>query len=119
MGKYASILTREVGIVHSQSIWEIYGAIFCLRGAAELAEDFFKPEVMEDQQTLISIEMVPLGVVTAIIPWNVPLAIAMSKIAPILVTGNTVVIKPSPNAFMAVSMALKEMSRQWLNSQFH
>lgn len=111
MEKYASILTREVGIIHSQSIWEIYGAIFCLRGAAELAEDFFKPEVMEDQQTLISIEKVPLGVVTAIIPWNVPLAIAMSKIAPILVTGNTVVIKPSPNATMAVTMALKEMSK--------
>ncbi len=108
--KYASILTREVGIVHSQSIWEMYGAIFCLRGAAELAEDFFKPEVMEDEQSLISIEKVPLGVVTAIIPWNVPLAIAMSKIAPILVTGNTVVIKPSPHATMAVSMALKEMS---------
>ncbi len=37
----------------------------------------------------------PVGVVGAIIPWNVPLMIAMWKIAPTLATGCTIVIKPS------------------------
>ena len=37
----------------------------------------------------------PVGVVGAIIPWNVPLMIAMWKIAPSLATGCTIVIKPS------------------------
>src|SRR5690606_20417966 len=38
---------------------------------------------------------VPVGVVVAICPWNFPLAVLCRKIGPALVTGNTVVIKPS------------------------
>lgn len=37
----------------------------------------------------------PLGVVGQIIPWNFPLLMATWKIAPALVTGNTVVLKPA------------------------
>ena len=44
----------------------------------------------------------PFGVVAAIVPWNVPLLIAAWKIAPALVAGNTVVLKPSANAPLAV-----------------
>jgi len=39
---------------------------------------------------------VPLGVVGAITPWNFPVALGVWKIAPALLTGNTVVWKPSP-----------------------
>ena len=38
----------------------------------------------------------PHGVVAAITPWNFPLAIPCWKLMPALVTGNTVVFKPSP-----------------------
>lgn len=37
----------------------------------------------------------PLGVVAAIVPWNFPLYIAMWKIAPALITGNTMILKPA------------------------
>lgn len=37
----------------------------------------------------------PLGVVGAITPWNSPLTLTTSKLAPALAAGNTVVIKPS------------------------
>jgi alpha-ketoglutaric semialdehyde dehydrogenase len=37
----------------------------------------------------------PLGVVGAITPWNFPVAIPVWKIAPALVTGNTIVLKPA------------------------
>ncbi|MGE0242123.1 MAG: aldehyde dehydrogenase [Parvibaculaceae bacterium] len=37
----------------------------------------------------------PLGVVAAIVPWNVPLVLTVSKIAPALAVGNCVVIKPA------------------------
>lgn len=40
----------------------------------------------------------PLGVVGLITPWNFPLAIPMWKLAPALAYGNTVVLKPSPEA---------------------
>jgi aldehyde dehydrogenase (NAD+) len=37
----------------------------------------------------------PLGVVGAITPWNSPLTLTSSKLAPALCAGNTVVVKPS------------------------
>ena len=43
----------------------------------------------------------PFGVVAAIVPWNVPILIAAWKIAPALIAGNTVVLKPSANAPLA------------------
>jgi len=38
----------------------------------------------------------PVGVVAAIMPWNVPLCEAVWKLAPVLATGCTVVLKPAP-----------------------
>ncbi len=36
----------------------------------------------------------PVGVVLGIIPWNYPMAVAVRKIAPALIAGNTIVLKP-------------------------
>ncbi|MGF6921033.1 aldehyde dehydrogenase family protein [Paraburkholderia sp. 40] len=44
----------------------------------------------------------PLGVVGAIIPWNVPLMMSVWKLAPALAAGCTVVLKPSEEASMSV-----------------
>lgn len=41
---------------------------------------------------------VPLGVVCLITPWNFPAAIPIWKLAPALITGNTVVLKPASQA---------------------
>ncbi|HEY6495363.1 MAG TPA: aldehyde dehydrogenase family protein [Trebonia sp.] len=40
----------------------------------------------------------PLGVVAAIVPWNIPLLVIVWKIAPALAAGNTVVLKPDEHA---------------------
>ena len=45
----------------------------------------------------------PYGVVGAIIPWNVPLALFSFKVAPALAAGNTVVLKSSEKAPLTVS----------------
>jgi aldehyde dehydrogenase (NAD+) len=45
-------------------------------------------------QTLVRRE--PVGVVAAIVPWNVPLFVTMAKLSPALAAGCTVVLKPSP-----------------------
>ncbi|MFX7540794.1 aldehyde dehydrogenase family protein, partial [Acinetobacter baumannii] len=46
----------------------------------------------------------PVGVVAGVLPWNFPLFLIARKMAPALVTGNTIVIKPSEetplNAFL-------------------
>ena len=47
----------------------------------------------------------PLGVVAAITPWNSPLALAVAKIGPALLTGNTVVLKvPSTSPLGVINM---------------
>jgi aldehyde dehydrogenase (NAD+) len=39
----------------------------------------------------------PVGVCVGIVPWNFPTALAMWKIAPALIMGNTIVVKPASN----------------------
>ena len=48
----------------------------------------------------------PLGVVGLITPWNFPIAIPAWKMAPALVAGNTVVIKPASQAPAAMTFEL-------------
>jgi lactaldehyde dehydrogenase / glycolaldehyde dehydrogenase len=49
----------------------------------------------ESERESIHLLRKPRGVIGAILPWNYPLAIFVRKVAPALVTGNTVVAKPS------------------------
>ena len=53
----------------------------------------------------------PIGVVGAIIPWNVPLLLMALKIAPALVAGNTVVVKSAEEAPFAVLRACQIMNQ--------
>ena len=46
------------------------------------------------------VQKIPLGVVAAIVPWNYPVTLAMSKIAPAMAAGCTLVIKPSPGTIL-------------------
>jgi aldehyde dehydrogenase (NAD+) len=52
----------------------------------------------------------PIGVVGAIIPWNVPLMLMALKIAPALVAGNTVIVKSAEEAPLAVLRACQIMN---------
>ena len=47
--------------------------------------------------TLALVQRLPLGVVTAIVPWNFPLSTTAWKLGPSLATGNSVVLKPASN----------------------
>jgi phenylacetaldehyde dehydrogenase len=53
----------------------------------------------------------PVGVIGAIIPWNVPLALAIWKLAPALAAGCSIVLKPSEDASFSI-LALAELVRQ-------
>ena len=52
--------------------------------------------------TLGLIHKEPVGVVAAIVPWNIPLMIGAWKIAPALAAGNSVVLKPSEDASLSL-----------------
>lgn len=55
-----------------------------------------------DANHLNYVKRVPLGVCALITPWNHPLLIALKKVAPALAAGNTLVVKPSELAPVAV-----------------
>jgi len=53
----------------------------------------------------------PLGVVGAIIPWNVPAIMVAHKLAPALAAGNTVVLKPDEHAALSTLALCEHISR--------
>jgi betaine-aldehyde dehydrogenase len=55
----------------------------------------------------------PVGVVAGITPWNFPLWQAVWKIAPALIAGNTIVIKPAENTPVSTSRFI-ELAQQVL-----
>ncbi|WP_182378906.1 aldehyde dehydrogenase family protein [Nocardioides sp. WS12] len=66
-------------------------------------------EVVRDDATeRTEIRRAPLGVVGAITAWNYPILLALWKIAPGLVAGNTIIVKPSPLTPVA-TMRLAEL----------
>ncbi len=88
------LLTSEQGKPHADAEGEVGGAGFWLKGAASLE---LPVTVNEDSaQRYSETRHVPLGVVGAIAPWNFPLILAMFKLGPALLAGNTMVLKPSP-----------------------
>ncbi|MBV6759793.1 aldehyde dehydrogenase family protein [Rhodococcus opacus] len=46
----------------------------------------------------------PLGVVGCIVPWNLPLMMAVKKIAPAMAAGNTVVVKPAEQTPLSIAL---------------
>ncbi|TPQ26757.1 aldehyde dehydrogenase family protein [Cupriavidus pinatubonensis] len=57
--------------------------------------------VQDDATHRIELHHKPLGVVAAIAAWNFPVLIAAYKLAPALLMGNTVVLKPAPTTPLA------------------
>jgi 4-guanidinobutyraldehyde dehydrogenase / NAD-dependent aldehyde dehydrogenase len=66
-----------------------------LRWYGEAIDKVYDEIAPTDENTLALITREPIGVVAAVVPWNYPLLMASWKIAPALVSGNSVVLKPS------------------------
>jgi acyl-CoA reductase-like NAD-dependent aldehyde dehydrogenase len=91
---FIELLITEQGKGRSGAEWEIGGAIHWCR---EIAKQRLEEEVVLRQgEEEVVTRHTPIGVVGAITPWNFPLLLAIWKIAPALLTGNTLVLKPSP-----------------------
>ncbi|MEU2874996.1 aldehyde dehydrogenase family protein [Streptomyces sp. NPDC007070] len=94
LDEVAGLLSREQGKPLRNAQAEVQLSADWFGHTAELT---LAPEVLEDTDTsCIGLERVPHGVVAAIAPSNFPLILSVCKIAPALLAGNTVVLKPSP-----------------------
>jgi aldehyde dehydrogenase (NAD+) len=92
-------LTREQGKPLAQAREEFLRAAQTLRFYAVEGQTFGGETYPQDDPAMVVYsQRDPLGVVAVISPWNFPASIPARKIAPALVTGNTVVFKPSSDA---------------------
>jgi aldehyde dehydrogenase (NAD+) len=94
----AQVITTEMGspILFSQlaqapTPWMIANAF--LEMARETDWEKRRPGVLAPE---VIVRREPVGVVAAIVPWNVPQFVTMAKLAPALITGCTIIVKPSP-----------------------
>ena len=90
----ADIFTQEQGKTFKQSKGEIDWAAWWIDEV--LSMEIPVDVVLENDTERHEMHRKPLGVIGAIMPWNYPIVLAISKIAPALLVGNTMVLKPSP-----------------------
>jgi acyl-CoA reductase-like NAD-dependent aldehyde dehydrogenase len=110
MPDLSRLLSREMG----KPIGDCAGE---LRFACALAADMARraPRLLADQPRGQGpgrriVRRIPLGVIAAIVPWNAPLVLAMTKIAPALLCGNAIVVKPSPLSPLALTALIRAIA---------
>ncbi len=92
----ATAWTEQVGVIFSMAQASPEYAISALDTYAEIASSF---EFIEQRPTVFGAGLLvrePVGVVATIAPWNAPLVTMLNKIAPALLAGCAVVMKPAP-----------------------
>ncbi|MFC4311771.1 aldehyde dehydrogenase family protein [Steroidobacter flavus] len=90
----APLLTREQGKPLAAAVREIESTAARIEGL--LAFELTPETLRDDERGRVVLDYQPMGVVGAIAPWNSPLLLATQIAAQALVTGNSVVVKPSP-----------------------
>ncbi|MCW2912395.1 MAG: aldH [Actinomycetia bacterium] len=102
--EFTEVISDEVG---SPRTWARTGQIATGLGVLRAYRGIAADYPWEERRTgvfgnEVRVRRLPVGVVAAIVPWNAPLFIAALKIAPALAAGCTVVLKPAPQAPLAV-----------------
>ncbi|SFJ06725.1 aldehyde dehydrogenase family protein [Celeribacter neptunius] len=110
----AQVLARETGkAIRTECRGEVKTAADILEFYGGLGSELKGETIPFSPRMLTMTTREPLGVVAAIVPWNVPLVLMMLKIAPALVAGNTAVVKASEEAPFATYLAA-EILMQYL-----
>jgi alpha-ketoglutaric semialdehyde dehydrogenase len=94
--KLSEEMTREEGKTLLEAKGEVKRAINILRYFGGEGPRQFSYQIPSERENVFCYTLrKPLGIVALITPWNFPSAIPAWKMAPALVAGNTVVIKPA------------------------
>jgi acyl-CoA reductase-like NAD-dependent aldehyde dehydrogenase len=96
-GELAKAWTAQIGGLPGMAEGVVMNGNITLDAIAGLGESFEWTSKKKGQMVdTVIIAREPVGVVAAIAPWNAPYMIMISKVAYALVSGSTVVMKPSP-----------------------
>ncbi|MFC7388416.1 aldehyde dehydrogenase [Sphaerisporangium rhizosphaerae] len=108
----AELITLEMGspITFSQ-LAQAPQPLGMLQYYSELGKSFAVEEERPGMFGPVTVRREPVGVVAAVVPWNVPQFVIMTKLAPALLAGCTVVVKPAPETPLD-SYLLAEMVKE-------
>ncbi len=107
----ADLIVAEMGKPRTQALAEVDKCARVCSFFAEHTESFLAPEPVDVGGPTAYVAYRPLGAVLAILPWNFPLWQAFRFVAPALMAGNAVVMKPGPSVMgcgLAVEALLEE-----------
>ena len=107
--EFRALLTAEQGKPAAGTEWEVYGSVTWLRAIA--TQRLPEEQVEQTDERRVVTRYTPVGVVGAIVPWNFPILLAVWKIAPAIMAGCTVVLKPSPYTPLC-DLKLVELAQQ-------
>lgn len=105
------LLTREHGKPRAEAAHDVAGAPKILRYYAGLASRLDTPNVSEDELGRIVRRHHAMGPMAVIVPWNAPVYLAYLMIAPALLVGNTLVVKPPSYTPLALTDTLQVLDK--------
>jgi acyl-CoA reductase-like NAD-dependent aldehyde dehydrogenase len=105
----AQLISLENGLPFKVTQDEVGAAALFLKYRSRQADHVDR--IHDDERQRVEVIRRPVGVVGAIIPWNAPMMIACEKIGTAFAAGDTVVLKPSPLAPLAL-LLLGELLRE-------
>ena len=111
----ATDMTREEGKTLPEAAGEVKRAINIFRYFGGEGSRLFSYQIPSERENVFCFTLrKPLGVVALITPWNFPIAIPAWKLAPALVAGNTVVIKPASLAPLSALRLIEALEQAGL-----
>lgn len=96
----ARLLTLEQGKILREAEEEVQLTAYVFRYYAGLEAQALERLFEEPCDTYLRVRR-PLGVAAGIVPWNYPLLIVAMKVAPALLAGNAMIVKPAPTTPLA------------------
>ena len=113
----ATIMMKEVGKAYQDAIKEVERTADLIHYTVEEANHLSGESLNGEhfprgsRSILAVIVRVPLGVVLAISPFNYPVNLAAAKLAPALITGNTVIFKPATQGSISGTNMIEALAK--------
>lgn len=109
---FAHHLARENGGTLFESTMDISRGVALCRDFLDRASRVLANHTIDNADHWLSVECRPIGVAALIVPWNSPVVLTLSKLAPALIAGNSVVVKPSLLAPLVLGEVLRIIGDQ-------
>lgn len=103
----ATLLTREGGVLLAEGQRGVKGCTRSLEYYAQVGERFEFEQELPSPNGRVTVAREAMGVAALIVPWNSPVILGFLSLAPMLMAGNTVVVKPPSDAPLALMDSLR------------